>query len=137
MGLRANFDPLELASISGSLIVRKCLRAHERRLPTACRLVVWGSRCLVHRKWTLRNTVPMVACPYEYGDTAGATACVAYHDMGLCGDRTMDDVDEVEAKIMAALGDPTYRRAVAHSAFERYTTISSSTAGPSSASSTE
>ena len=47
-------------------------------------------------------------------DTAGATARVAHHHMGLRGDRTVDDVDEVEAQIMAALGDPTYRRAVEH-----------------------
>jgi UDP:flavonoid glycosyltransferase YjiC (YdhE family) len=65
---------------------------------------------------------PMLAMPFDYGDTPGAAARLRYHRLGIVLDRATVDVDAVEAAIIELLDDPGYRQRVQNMAiaFSRY-----------------
>ena len=56
--------------------------------------------------------VPMVLYPFDFLDQPGNAARVAYHSMGVVGDRDRDHADDIKRRIETVLNESGYREKV-------------------------
>jgi UDP:flavonoid glycosyltransferase YjiC (YdhE family) len=56
--------------------------------------------------------VPMLVYSGKKHDQNGCAARVVYHGLGLAGDKDVDGVDEIDAKVVRVLTEPSFRREI-------------------------
>ncbi|MBK8021009.1 MAG: glycosyltransferase family 1 protein [Chloroflexi bacterium] len=106
LGLGGRADPTSLGRLPPNV--------HVFRWAPQVRALEAADCALIHGGITSINEcisqgVPMVVYPFHTTDQYGSAARIAYHRLGIVGDRRTDDARTVVAHVGAVLADPAYR----------------------------
>ena len=116
VGLGGKLDPSELGELPSNVHALSWAPQLQILQETDCAIISSGINSINE---CIDCGVPMLVYSLRCADQNGNAARIAYHGLGIVGDRTQTDADQVSQHIHALLTDPSYQTRV-HQMRDRY-----------------